>query len=503
METNFFVFIALSFVLGYVLRQEIVKRNVQSLENKTREKLLKAKEEAEKILLEARQKANELLEEKRKELETSEKRILEMQRLLVEREKKLIEKENLQEEREKELQKKEGFLKEREESLKKIEEEKKKYLEEISRLSEKEAKEQLFGMIEKMYQQDFLERINRLKKQYQDQYEKKAKEILATCIERLALFQVQNLTTTVLPLPSEEIKGRIIGKEGRNIRTFENLTGVNLILDETPETVVISSFNPLRRHIAKRALEKLIQDGRIQPARIEEIVKETEKEVEKEIEEIGENVAFEMNLVDLPKELIFLLGKLKFRTSYGQNALLHSMEVAYLAEALAREIGADPVVAKKAGLFHDIGKVIEETEGSHVEAGIKILEKYDIEKEVILAMKSHHEDYPAETLEAVIVKTADQISGARPGARKDTVEDYLKRIGELEKLVLSFSGIEKAWALQAGREIRVFVKAEEIDDLTAEKLAREIAQKIASELHFPWDVKVVLIREKRIIEYAR
>ncbi|MGB9598275.1 MAG: ribonuclease Y [Minisyncoccales bacterium] len=503
MEISFLILFVVAFLGGYLLRKEIAKRDVQSLENKIKKRTLEVKEESERILLEARQKANELLENKRKELEMSEKRILEMQGLLLEREKKLLKKEADQEKKEKEIAQEEKILKEREESLKKIEEEKRKYLEEITHLSAKEAKEQLFQIIEKDYQNDFLERINKLKKHYQEQYEKKAKEILTTCIERIVLFQIQNLTTTVLPLPSEEIKGRIIGKEGRNIRTFENLTGVNLILDETPETVVISSFNPLRRYIAKRVLEKLIQDGRIQPARIEEIVKETEKEIDKEIEEIGENVAFEMKLVDLPKELIKLLGKLKFRTSYGQNALLHSMEVAYLAEALAQEIGADALVAKKAGLFHDIGKISEDTEGSHIEAGIKILEKYNVEKEVILAMRSHHEDYPALSLEAIIVKTADQISGARPGARKDTVEDYLKRIGELEKLTLSFPGVEKAWALQAGREIRIFVKPEEIDDLTAEKLAREIARKIASELHFPWEVKVVLIREKRIVEYAK
>jgi ribonuclease Y len=305
-------------------------------------------------------------------------------------------------------------------------------------------------------------------------------------------------------LPSEEIKGKIIGKEGRNIRTLENLTGVEIIVDETPETVTISCFDPIRRQIAKLALEKLIKDGRIQPAKIEEKVEEARKEINEEIKEAGETAATELGLVGIDPKLLQILGRLKFRSSYGQNVLLHSIEVALLASALAEEIGANSLVCKKAGLFHDIGKAMDlQVEGSHVDIGIKILEKFGVEKEVIDAMKSHHEEYPYESIEAVLVQIADQISGARPGARKDTLENYLKRISELEKIALSFEGVEKAWALQAGREIRVFVRPEEIDDFGARKLAREIANRIQEELNYPGEIKVTVVREMKVIEYAR
>jgi len=436
------------------------------------------------------------LVKKKEELEERERRIFREKEILIEREKSV-------EEKKRELEKKENEILQLQKEL----EEKKKreiqILEQKANLTKEEAKKMILDLVEKEYQKDILEKIGKLKKISFDEFEKRAKEILVSAIERQAVWQAQEATTTVLTLPSEEIKGRIIGKEGRNIRTFERVTGTTLILDETPETVIISCFNPTRREIAKRALEILVKDGRIQPARIEQVVEQVQKEIENEIREIGEKVVGELNLIDLPEELIKILGSLKFRTSYGQNALLHSLEVAYLAEALAKEIGADAKICKKAGLLHDIGKAIDDPFLSHVEAGIKILQKYGIEQEVVDAVKSHHEDYKIETIEAAIVKVADQISGARPGARKDTVENYLKRLEELEKLALSFEGVEKAWALQAGREIRVFVKPEQVDDLGAEKLAREIANKIEAELKFPGEIKVVVIREKRIIEYAK
>jgi ribonucrease Y len=305
-------------------------------------------------------------------------------------------------------------------------------------------------------------------------------------------------------LPSEEIKGRIIGKEGRNIKTLEKLTGVEVIVDETPEAVIISGFDPVRRQIAKTALEKLIQDGRIQPVRIEEQVQKAEAEISKQIKDAGETAVYDTGIIGLDSKVVQLLGRLKFRTSYGQNALLHSIEVAHLAGALASEIGANALICKKAGLLHDIGKSVDhQIEGSHVDIGIKILERFGVEKEVVEAMKSHHEEYPYLTIESIIVQVADQISGARPGARKDTLEGYLKRLGELEKIALSFSGVEKAWALQAGREVRVFVKPEEIDDLGARNLAKEIAQRIQEELRYPGEIKVNVIRELRVIEHAR
>jgi ribonuclease Y len=305
-------------------------------------------------------------------------------------------------------------------------------------------------------------------------------------------------------LPSDDLKGRIIGKEGRNIRALEQAAGVEIVVDETPETVMISSFDPVRRQIAKLALEKLIQDGRIQPAKIEEAVQKAEKEITSQIKEAGEKAVYEVGIIDLDPKIVQLLGRLRFRTSYGQNVLLHSIEVAYLASALASELGLDPKIAKKAGLLHDIGKAVDQQiQGSHVDIGIKILEKFGVEKEVIRAMKSHHEEYPAESLEAVLVQAADQISGARPGARKDTLDNYLKRLEELEGIAASFSGVDKVYAIQAGREIRVFVKPQEIDDFGAQKLAREVAKRIQEELRYPGEIKITVIRENRVVDYAR
>jgi ribonuclease Y len=308
----------------------------------------------------------------------------------------------------------------------------------------------------------------------------------------------------VVSLPSDDIKGRIIGKEGRNIRALERLTGVEIIVDETPETVVISGFDPTRRQIAKIALEKLIQDSRIQPARIEETVKIAEEEIAAKIKEAGEQACYDTNVVGLNPRLVQLLGRLKYRTSYGQNALLHSVEVSHLAAAIAAEVGANVKVARKAGLLHDIGKSVDQQiEGTHVEIGVKILEKFNVEPEVVAAVRSHHEDFPYEGVEGMIVQAADQISGARPGARKDTVENYLKRLGELEGIAKSFEGVQKAWALQAGREIRVFVRPKEIDDWQAQKMAKEIAGRIEEELRYPGEIKVNVIRETRVTEYAR
>ena len=337
-----------------------------------------------------------------------------------------------------------------------------------------------------------------------EKYEKRAKEILASAIQKYALSQAQDLTTTMVSIPSDDLKGRIIGKEGRNIRTLERLTGVEIVVDETPETVLISGFDPIRRQIAKLALEKLVQDGRIQPARIEEIVHKVEAEIATQIKESGERAIYETGIVDLDPKIVQLLGRLRFRTSYGQNVLLHSIEMVFLAEAIASELGADVRIAKKAALLHDIGKAVDhQIQGSHVDIGIRILEKFNVEKEVIDAMKSHHEEYPAESLEAVIVQVADQISGSRPGARKDTLEHYIKRLQDLENIANAFAGVDKSYAIQAGREIRVFVNPGEIDDLRAKKLSKEIARKIQEELKYPGEIKVTVIRENRIVEYAR
>jgi len=481
--------LSLGAVLGYFARQRIIRKEEREIE----EKLQKAKEEADLILREAERKRKKKEREILEKEETLEKKEAFLKRKISEVERKETE---LREEMEK-------IKKEREE-IENLKNQVREKLEKISGIKKEEAKKEILKEVEEEIKKEAIERIKKLEKEGEERFQKRAMEILASVIQRLTLPVVQETTTSTVILPSEEIKGKIIGKEGRNIRTLENLTGVEIIVDETPETVTISCFDPIRRQIAKLALEKLIKDGRIQPAKIEEKVEEAKKEINQQIKEAGEMAAMELGLVGIDPRLLQILGRLKFRTSYGQNVLLHSIEVALLASALAEEIGANSLVCKKAGLFHDIGKAMDlQVEGSHVDIGIKILEKFGVEKEVIDAMKSHHGEYPYESVEAVLVQVADQISGARPGARKDTLENYLKRISELEKIALSFEGVEKAWALQAGREIRVFVRPEEIDDFGARKLAREIAKRIEEELQYPGEIKVTLIREMKVIEYAR
>ncbi len=498
------VALAIGSILGYYARQSIAKKKAGTIEETLQKRLQKAKEEQVAILSEAKEKAQQILETTKKETEERQTALLKMEKLLLRRENILDQKISAFELKQKEFQEKVEKLRRIKKSLEDLKAQALENLERISGLKREEAKKELLENLEKEYQKEILEKIKKLEKEGEERFKKRAKEILATAIQKCAINQTQEITTTIFSLPSEEIKGRIIGKEGRNIRTLEKLTGVEIVIDETPETVVISGFDPIRRQIAKTALERLVQDGRIQPARIEEKVEEAKKAVSNQIREAGETAIYEVGLVGLEPKLVQLLGRLKFRTSYGQNVLLHSIEVSHLAQALAEEIGADSLTCKKAGLFHDIGKSVDqEVEGSHTEIGIKILEKFGQEPKVIQAMKSHHEEYPYESLEAIIVQVADQISGARPGARKDTLENYLKRLGDLENIATSFSGVEKAWALQAGREIRVFVKPEEIDDLTAQKLAKEIANKIQEELKYPGEIKVNVIRELRVIEYAK
>jgi len=503
-EFGILILIIFSFLLGavvgYFVRISLAKKDLKAVETR----LQKAKEEASKILDEAQKRASLLIEKTKSEEEKKKAELLKLENLL-------IKKENVLSQRVAEFEKEKKIFQEKVEKLKKVKEELETLksqltteLEKISGMTKEKAKEELFARVEEEFQKEILERIRKLENEGKEKLERKAKEILALAIQKFALPQTQELTTTLISLPSEEVKGKIIGKEGRNIRTLEKLTGVEILIDETPDTVIISGFDPIRRQIAKIALEKLIQDGRIQPAKIEEKVEEAKKEIQEKIKEAGEAAALELGLVNLDPKLIQLLGRLKFRTSYGQNVLLHSIEVAHLAGALAAELGANVEVCKKAGLLHDIGKAVDqEIEGSHLDIGIKILEKFNIEPEVISAMKSHHGNYPPESIEAVLVQVADQISGARPGARKENLETYLKRLTELEKIATSFPGVEKAYAIEAGREIRVFVKPEEVDDFKAKKLAKEIANRIQEELEYPGEIKVTLIREMRVIEYAR
>ena len=480
-------------VLGYFARQSIAKRDASTIEAKLQKRIQKTREEAALILETAQRKA----EGKRRELLNTEEILLKRGEIL---DREISEFEKSQ----KEFQEKIERLKQIKEEIEGLKEKVLKDLEKVANLSKEEAKKELFEQLEKETQKEILERLKKLEIDGEDRFEKKAKEILSTVIQKYALSQAQEITTSTISLPNEEIKGRIIGKEGRNIRTLEKLTGVEIVVDETPETVVISGFDPIRREIAKISLEKLIKDGRIQPARIEEKIEEAKKEINLQIKKAGEAAVYDLGLVGLDPRLIHLLGRLRFRTSYGQNVLLHSIEVAYLAQALAEEIGANSLVCKKAGLLHDIGKAVDQQiEGSHVDIGMRILEKFGESQEIISAMKSHHQEYPAESIEAILVQVADQISGARPGARKDTLENYLKRLSDLENIATSFSGVEKAWALQAGREIRVFVKPEEVDDLGAQKLAKDIADRIQEELRYPGEIKVSVIRETKVIEYAK
>ncbi|MGB9681184.1 MAG: ribonuclease Y, partial [Minisyncoccia bacterium] len=491
-------------ILGYYVRQSLVKKKKGTIEAKLEKKIQQTKEEAERILKEAQQKADQIITKAQEEFRQRREELSQTERVLLKREQTLDQKIIQQEQREREFEEKLKKIKEIKEKLEQKEIELKKRLEELARMSEKEAKDELLKQVEKEYELDIINRIQKLQKEGEEKYAQKAKELLSLAIQRYAASQSQEITTSVVNLPSEEIKGRIIGKEGRNIKVFEELTGVEVIVDDTPESVVISSFNPIRREVAKIALEKLIKDGRIQPARIEEYVQKAREEIEQKIKEYGQKAIFDTGILDLPEGIINLLGRLYFRTSYGQNVLLHSIEVAELSGFLASELGANVEVAKKAGLLHDIGKAIDQQiEGPHVELGIKILEKFNIPKEIIDAMKAHHEEYQAQTIEAIIVKVADQISGSRPGARKDTLENYLKRLKSLEDIALSFSGVKTAYAIQAGREIRVFVKPEEIGDLEAYKLARDIAHRIEQELNYPGEIKVTVIRETRVIEYAR
>ncbi len=496
--------ILVGLLLGYVIRQTLAQKQADSIEAKLKVRLEKVKEEAKNIVLEAKDKAEKILEEARNEERDRKNKLNKLEERVLEREEILDKRQLTLDEKEKELKHvfdKTQALKDEVEQMHALE---RVNLEKIAKLSYDEAKQELFRMVEKEYQSDFLQEIKKLEEHRKEELEKKAKEIMANAIERYSHSNVGDITTTVVDLPSDDVKGKIIGREGRNIRHFEKLTGVELLVDDSPGTIILSSFDPIRREVAKMALEKLITDGRIQPAKIEEKVLEAQAEIRERIKKAGEEVIYEAGILDLPQEVVQLLGRLNFRTSYGQNALNHSLEVCLLSGALAEELGANVAVAKKAGLLHDIGKAIDqEIEGTHLELGRRILMKYKFPEEIIKAMQSHHGDYPPESIEAVIVNAADAISASRPGARKDNLEAYLKRLSDLEDLAASFSGVEKAYAISGGREVRVFVFPEQISDLDAQKLAKDIAKKIENELKYPGEIKINVIRETRVIEVAR
>lgn len=491
-------------VAGYFIRQAVSLGKRGSIELELKQKMITAKEEAQKVIDAGKKDADML----RTEAKNEEKQLREE---IKKEEDRLHNKEALIDQRQNEVNKSSEELKNKIEEVRLIKvgiDESKsiqdKKLESIAGLTMDQARDQIMKHAETQHEEDLLMRLQKFDRDAQEKLANRAKEILATSIQRLASSTASEMMTTNVSIPNDDIKGKIIGKEGRNIRAFEQSAGVELIIDDAPGVIVISSFDPVRRQIARIALENLILDGRIQPAKIEEEVEKAKKDINNIIKQKGEQAVMELGIVTLDPRIIAIVGRLYFRTSYGQNVLNHSIEMAHVAGMIAQEIGADVDIAKAGALVHDIGKALDhEVQGTHIDIGIRILEKFGADKRIIVAMKSHHDDCPHETVEAVIVQTADIISGSRPGARRDTVENYLKRLADLEGLAMSFDGVEKVWALSAGREVRIFVHPNAVNDLKARELARDIAKKIESDLTYPGEIRVVLIRENRIIEHAR
>jgi ribonuclease Y len=490
--------------LGYLLRWFVALSRRGSVELEVKQVLLSAKEEAQKIIESADQQAKDRNEELHKEEREYDERFKKT-------EERLVKKEEFLDKRQLDIDTEVTHIKEKAEELRIIREKTNKEradaqheLERIARLGAEEAKEELLKRTEKLYTEDIEVRMKKLERDGEERLAQTARDILATSIQRLATSTAAEMMTTSVALPSDEVKGKIIGKEGRNIRAFERAAGVEVIIDDTPGSILISSFDPIRRQIARVALETLIEDGRIQPAKIEEAVEKARVEINKTTREKGEQAAYECGVFSLDPRIVAILGRLHFRTSYGQNVLQHSIEMSHIAGMIAEELGANVAVAKAGALLHDLGKAVDhEVPGTHVEIGRRLLQKFNSDPRIIQAMQSHHEEYPYETLESIIVQTADAISGGRPGARRDSAENYINRLENLEAIAKSFPVVEKTYAIQAGRELRVFVKPEEITDLEAKTLARDIALRIEKELKYPGEIKVAVIRESRAIEYAR
>jgi ribonucrease Y len=494
----------LGIAVGYVFRWLLTLGKKGSLDLEIKQMLLEAREEAKNITTEAEVKAERILEETRSEARQKEEE-------LKKTEERLIKKEELLDNRQQDIDQEVDGIRSKVDEIKHIRSEAEELknrrvseLERIAKLTVEDAKKELITEIEKEHEEDILIRLRKLELTGREQLEKKAQEILTTSIHRLGNAVTSDVMSTTVNIPNDDIKGKIIGKEGRNIKAFERATGVELIVDDTPGTIIISSFDPVRRQVARIALENLILDGRIQPARIEEFADKARAEINKIIKEKGEQAAFELGVINLDPRVLSILGRLYFRTSYGQNVLQHSIEVGLIAGMLAEEIGADVLTAKAGGLLHDIGKAVDhEVQGTHVEIGIRILQKFGVDKKIVDAMKSHHEEYPYETIESYIVQVADSISASRPGARRDSIENYLRRLAELEDIANREPGVDKSYAIQAGREVRIFVNPESMSDLQAHELARKIALSIEQELKYPGEIKIVVTRETRAIEYAR
>jgi ribonuclease Y len=500
---------------GFLINKRIAANRWRLAEQKARELLETAKREAEALKKEAEIQAKDYFyrarvefeaeaKERRLELQNMERRLLQKEENIDKRLDLLDQKEASLTKREKALQQQEKIINEKEKQYQTLVEEQRQLLEQMAGISAEEAKERLMKMVESEMRHECAKLIKRIEEETQSVADRKAKEIIASAIQRYAADYVAEETVSVVNLPNEEMKGRIIGREGRNIRTLEAACGVDLIIDDTPEAVVISGFNPIRREIARIALERLITDGRIHPSRIEEIVAKAEQEVEQIIRETGERATFDVGVHGIHPELIRMIGKLKFRTSFAQNVFQHSLEVAFLAGAMAAELGLNIKQAKRAGLLHDIGKAIDhEVEGAHALIGAELARKYGENPKIVHAIAAHHDDEKPQSVLAILIQAADALSAARPGARREMLETYVKRLEDLERIAYSFPGVSKAYALQAGREIRVMVENEEISDADAVMLSRDIARKIENELTYPGQIKVTVIRETRVVDYAK
>ena len=500
--------LALGLLVGYIIRKNVGEKAIGSAEQKAKNLILDAENRAETIrkeyILEAKEEAHKLRSDTDREIRERRAEISKSERRLVQKEESIDRKLENIEKKEESITNKEESITAKQKELDRVIQQQMEELEKISGYSVEEAKAILLANTEKEIRYEASIMMKDIISKTKDEADKKAKEIITGAIQRCAADHVAESTVSVVPLPNDEMKGRIIGREGRNIRAIETLTGIDLIIDDTPEAVILSGFDPVRREIARLSLEKLIVDGRIHPARIEEMVKKSEREVNAIIKEEGEQATFEVGIHNLHPELVKLLGRLKYRTSYGQNVLKHSIEVAHLAGLMAGELGLDITLAKRAGLLHDIGKAIDhEKEGTHVDLGIEVLKKYKESEVVINAMAAHHGDYEAKTMEAVLIAAADALSAARPGARRETLESYIKRLEKLEEIANTTPGVDKSFAIQAGREIRIIAKPEEVTDESIVFLARDISKKIESELEYPGQIKVNVVRETRAVDYAK
>lgn len=502
------VLAVIAFVLGITFRKKVAEKTISSAENEAKrivnDSIKTAESKKRELLIEAKEEIHKNRTEFDREMKDRRAELQKQERRVVQREESLDKKHEAVEQKDATLAKKIKDNEALNEELKLIKRSQLEMLEKISGYTAEEAKQYLIQNLESEVRHDYAVRLKDLEAQFKDEADEKARRLISLAIQKCAADHVAEATVSVVPLPNDEMKGRIIGREGRNIRTLETLTGVDLIIDDTPEAITLSSFDPVRREVARLSLEKLISDGRIHPARIEEMVEKARRDVDHVIKQEGERATFDTGVHGLNPEIIKLLGRLRFRTSYGQNVLKHSIEVSHIAGLLAAELGVDVMLAKRAGLLHDLGKSVDhEVEGSHVSIGVDLAKKYKENEDVIHAIHAHHGDVEPRTIVACLVQAADAISAARPGARRENLENYIKRLEKLEEIATSFNGVERSYAIQAGREVRIIVKPDEVNDDELILLSRELAKKIESELEYPGQIKVHLIRETRAIDYAK